>query len=145
MEGSVPRLSVLIGILSVLAGLSIAVVTILGSSEKLCAAPATKPTVSFSEDVLPLLKWKCSGCHQPGGAGYEKSGFDLTSYASLMKGTKFGPVVVPSDPRGSNLLVVLDWPEHLSPGIRMPHEGKKLSSCDRDVIRKWIVEGAQNN
>ncbi len=135
----------LIGSLSMLVGASIAIVIIVGSSGKLCAAPATKPTVGFSEDVLPLLKWKCSGCHAPGGAGYEKSGVDLTSYAGVMKGTKFGPVVVASDPRNSNLLVVLDWPEHLSPDLRMPHEGKKLSSCDRDVIRKWIVEGAQNN
>ena len=39
-----------------------------------CAAPPAKPHVSFSEDVLPLLKFKCSACHLPGGEGYEKSG-----------------------------------------------------------------------
>ena len=46
--------------------------------------------VSFKEDILPLLKWRCASCHESGGAGYEKSGLDLTSYAGVMKGTKFG-------------------------------------------------------
>jgi hypothetical protein len=34
-----------------------------------------------------------------GGAGYEKSGLDLTSYAGVMKGTKFGRMVIPRDPK----------------------------------------------
>ena len=32
-----------------------------------------------------------------GGAGYEKSGLDLTSYAGVMKGTKSGPMVIPAN------------------------------------------------
>ena len=59
-----------------------------------CAAEAT----SFSEDVFPIFKGRCVGCHQPGGEGYEKSGFDLTNYQGLMKGTKFGPMVIPPPP-----------------------------------------------
>ena len=46
-------------------------------------ARAAAPKVSFSEHVLPLLKWRC-------GAGKEKSGLDLTSYDGFMKRTKFG-------------------------------------------------------
>lgn len=138
--------TLLVGSLTALVGIGVAAVTIVGSSEKLCAAPATPATVSFSEDVLPLLKWRCSSCHQSGGQGYEKSGLDLTSYAGVMKGTKFGPMVIPADPGTSNLMVLLDWPSHLSPTIRMPHEQhKRLSVCDRDVIRTWIKEGARDN
>jgi hypothetical protein len=44
-----------------------------------------------------------------GGAGYEKSGLDLTSYAGVMKGTKFGRMVIPRDPESSNLMLLLDW------------------------------------
>jgi hypothetical protein len=63
-----------------------------------------------------------------------------------MKGTKFGPMVIPGDPGTSNLMVLLDWPSHLSPTIRMPHgQLKRVSVCDRDVIRTWIKEGAQDN
>ncbi len=109
------------------------------------ADPADQQRVSFSGDILPLLKWRCSSCHQPGGEGYEKSGLDLTSYAGVMKGTKFGPMVIPGDPDSSNLMHLLDWPAHVSPQLRMPHGKTKLSICDRDAIRTWIGEGAQNN
>jgi Planctomycete cytochrome C len=107
-----------------------------------CAAPARQST-SFSEDILPLLKWRCGSCHTPGGAGYEKSGLDLNSYDGVMKGTKFGPMVVARDPESSNLMLLLDW--RVAPAIRMPHGQKKLSICDRDAIRAWIREGAKNN
>lgn len=127
------------------ASVGLVTVAIVGSSGKLRAAPAKPATVSFSEDILPLLKWKCSSCHQPGGQGYEKSGLDLTSYAGVMKGTKFGPMIIPADPWSSNLIRLLDWPSTLSTDIRMPHLKKQLSVCDREVIRTWIWEGAQNN
>jgi hypothetical protein len=76
-------------------------------------------------------------------AGAEKSGLDLTSYAGLMKGTKFGKMVIPGDPESSNLMWLLDW--RASPELRMPHVKKKLSTCDRDAIRAWIREGANDN
>jgi hypothetical protein len=93
--------------------------------------------------ILPLLKWKCASCHQSGGEGYEKSGLDLTSYEGVMKGTKFGPMVVPGDPDLSNLMLLLDW--RAAPAIRMPHGKKQLSICDRNTIRTWIKEGAKGN
>jgi hypothetical protein len=108
-------------------------------SAQLCAAEPQ----SFSEDILPILKGRCVSCHQPGGAGYEKSGLDLTSYEGLMKGTKFGAMVIPRDPDGSNLMWLLDW--RASPEVRMPHGKKKLSICDRNAIRAWIREGAKDN
>jgi hypothetical protein len=104
---------------------------------------AATPTVSFREDVFPIFKGRCLGCHEPGGEGFEKSGLDLRTYEGLMKGTKFGPMVIPGDPNFSSLMVLLDW--RASPQLRMPHGSKKLSSCDRDAIRTWIREGAQNN
>ena len=108
-------------------------------SAQLCAAEPQ----SFSEDILPILKGRCVSCHQPGGAGYEKSGLDLTTYEGLMKGTKFGAMVVPRDPESSNLMWLLDW--RASPEVRMPHGKKKLSICDRNAIRAWIREGAKDN
>jgi uncharacterized membrane protein len=107
-------------------------------------ASQKKPTVSFSEEVFPILQMRCGSCHQPGGEGFEKSGLDLRSYEGLMKGTKFGAIVVPGDTTTSNLIVLLDGRADKS--IQMPHGSKKkLSVCDRDLIRTWIHEGAQNN
>jgi hypothetical protein len=110
------------------------------NAQNACAAAEI---VSFKEDILPLLKWRCSSCHEPGGAGYEKSGLDLTSYAGVMKGTKFGPMIIPREPESSNLMLLLDW--RASPALRMPHGQKQLSSCDRNSIRTWIRQGAKDN
>lgn len=109
------------------------------------AAPAfaKEAPVSFADDIQPILAGRCTMCHQPGGDGFEKTGFDLSSYAGLMKGTKLGPMVVAGDPVTSNLMVLIDGKADKS--IQMPHGKKKLSSCDRDTIRKWIKQGAQNN
>jgi len=112
-------------------------------AHNVCAAPAQTQTTSFAEDILPLFKWRCGGCHQAGGAGFEKSGLDLTSYAGVMKGTKFGAMVIPRDPASSNLMLLLDW--RVPAQLRMPHGSKKLSTCDRDAVRAWIREGAKDN
>ena len=120
-------------------GACLMIVDVSTPSAQLCAAEPQ----SFSEDVLPILKGRCVSCHQPGGAGYEKSGLDLTTYEGLMKGTKFGAMVIPRDPESSNLMWLLDW--RASPEVRMPHGKKKLSICDRNAIRAWIREGAKDN
>ena len=116
------------------------VIALTGHPNPVCAA---KPQASFKEDVFPIFKGRCIECHQPGGQGYEQSGLDLSTYEGLMKGTKFGPIVVPGDPDTSNLIWLLDW--RASPELRMPHGKKKLSTCDRDDIRNWIREGAKDN
>ena len=103
---------------------------------------AAQPT-SFSEDVMPIFRGRCVGCHQAGQEGFEKSGLDLTSYAGVMKGTKHGPMVVAKDPDSSNLMWLLDW--RASKEVRMPHGKKQLSTCDRATIRAWIREGAKDN
>jgi hypothetical protein len=122
--------------------LSIGMVTGVGilNAPNVCAA---EEIVSFKEDILPLLKWRCASCHEPGGSGYEKSSLDLTSYAGVMKGTKFGAMVIPREPESSNLMLLLDW--RVAPALRMPHGKKQLSSCDRSTIRTWIRQGAKDN
>ena len=108
-----------------------------------CAASSPPPPISFSEDVQPLLQFRCGSCHTPGGEGYAKSGFEVSSYESVMKGTKFGQVIIPGNPDESSLMRLLDW--RVSAEIQMPHGKKQLSICDRDLIRTWIFKGAKNN
>jgi mono/diheme cytochrome c family protein len=132
----------LAGAAAALAMTAVAVIGIVGTtSQEACAAP--RPQASFAEDVLPVFRGRCFGCHSPGAEGQQKSGLDLTTYAGVMKGTNHGPMVIPRDPEGSNLMWLLDW--RGSPETRMPHGAKKLSTCDRDAIRSWIREGAKDN
>lgn len=104
---------------------------------------AMAQNISFKEDVFPVIELRCLECHQPGGEGYEASGLDLRTYESLMKGTNFGPVIVPRQAFQSNLIAVID--HRTDPKIRMPHNAKKLSKCERLAIRAWINQGARDN
>jgi Planctomycete cytochrome C len=113
---------------------------IVSSSTPACAA---SEKVSFKDDVMPIFVGHCFSCHKPGGLGDEKSGLNLSTYAGVMKGTKSGKMVIPGDPESSNLMWLLDW--RGAPETHMPLGKKKLSTCDRDVIREWIREGAKDN
>ena len=99
--------------------------------------------VSFKEDLFPILQNRCLECHQPGGEGYEKSGLDLRSYEGLMKGTKYGPVVVPRQAFASTLIAVIDG--RTDPKLWMPHNRKRMTKCERLIFRFWVNQGAKNN
>ncbi len=107
------------------------------------SAKAAEPPVSFKDDVLPIFKVYCAECHTPGGEGAKASGLVLTDYNDVMKGTKYGPMIVPGDPENSNLMWLLDW--KASPALRMPHGKKQLPVGERDTIRTWIRQGAKDN
>ena len=98
---------------------------------------------SFREDVFPIIELRCLECHQPGGAGYETSGLDLRTYEGLMKGTKHGSIVTPGNAFESNLIAVID--QRTDPAIWMPHNQKRLSKCERLLLRFWVSQGAKNN
>ena len=82
-------------------------------------------TISYSNNVKPILDRNCIECHQEGGSGFEASGFGMTSYEDLMKGTKFGPMVIAGDSAGSTMVVLMEG--RADPSISMPHGGKQLS------------------
>lgn len=100
--------------------------------------------VSYSRDVVPILDKYCKSCHTPGQAGYVVSGFELGSYESLMKGTQFGPVVLPGDPLTSVLVMLIEG--RVDPAIRMPHGDAPAPTPEEVlVIRRWVEQGAKNN
>lgn len=102
------------------------------------------PAVSYQRDVAPILDKHCKACHVPGQAGYVVSGFELTGYESLMKGTQFGPVVLPGDPLTSVLVMLIEG--RVDPSIRMPHgEARPMSQAEIQTIRTWVEQGAKNN
>lgn len=114
--------------------------TVLMPIRQACAQQAK---ISYSEDIAPIFKGWCVSCHQPGGEGFEHSGLDLSTYAGLMKGTKFGPMVIPGDPDLSNLIQLIDG--RAAPEIRMPYGHKPLPNCLRQNIWTWIFQGAKDN
>ena len=99
--------------------------------------------VSYRADVEPILKQYCLECHVPGGAGYDTSGFDMSSYQTLMRGGKFGPFVIPGDPLSSTLNMLVEG--RADPSIRMPHGREKLEESETKILRVWVEQGAKDN
>lgn len=99
--------------------------------------------VSFGNDVMPILQRHCLECHQPGADAYAQSGLGVESYAAVMKGTSFGPVVIPGDAFNSNLMVLVEG--RADPAIAMPHDKDKLYQAELDTLRAWIEQGAPDN
>ena len=99
--------------------------------------------VSYSKDVQPILSKNCSECHAPGKEGFLANGLDTTSYAALMKGGKFGPLVKPGDALSSSLNMLVEGRAHAS--IRMPHGKEKLADKEIEILKVWVNEGAKNN
>ena len=107
------------------------------------AAHAQQQPLSFKADIVPIMARRCTPCHAPGGEGAKATGMVLTNYDDLMKGTKYGPMIVPGKPAESNLMRLLDW--QVAPELRMPHNQNMLPAYERDAIRTWIREGAKDN
>ncbi len=100
--------------------------------------------VSFKEQIQPILKDYCLNCHMPDGKGYEKSGLDLRSYESLMKGTRFGSVVKPGDSFTSIIIQVIEGRVHAS--LKMPYGmSGGLSKTNINLMKTWVNQGAKNN
>jgi len=99
--------------------------------------------VSYAKEVQPILTKNCSECHSPGQQGFTASGLDTTSYAALMKGGRYGPLVKPGDAFTSALNMLVEG--RVDKSIRMPHGRDKLSNEDIAVLKAWVNEGAKNN
>ena len=99
----------------------------------------------MGRDVYPVLELKCIGCHiPPDGEGYRKVGLDLTSHATLMEGTFYGPVILPGDSQHSifNMLVEGRAGE-LSRMLEKNH--MPMTDQEIEVLDLWVEQGALNN
>ena len=105
--------------------------------------PTTPPTessgqtasVSFSNDILPILQSRCINCH--GGDRVEK-GLILKTFADIMSGSENGSVVTPGDADNSKLA-------ELIVSQKMPKRGPKLTPPQVQIIIDWINQGALDN
>ncbi len=119
---------------------AIAVVLLLSSCDS--TAPVTE--VSFSKEIQPILTQHCLKCHDEKGAGTAASGLRLSSYETLLQGTKFGPVIKPGDSLSSTLIILVEG--RANPSINMPHGNQTpLSNGQIQTLRQWIDQGARNN
>lgn len=99
------------------------------------SAPAqSSKTVSFTKDVGPFLAEKCVHCH---GQDSTMGNLDLRTRASMLKGGKHGPAIVPGKSQASGLY------GHLTGAIqpRMPLGGGATTE-QIAILKDWIEGGA---
>ena len=99
--------------------------------------------VTYADDVDPIMQKHCVECHVAGQQGAEASGLLIDSYESVMKGSRFGPVIVPGSAITSSLYILVSGKAKLT--ITMPHGKDPLSTEEIETIRVWIENGAVEN
>lgn len=90
-------------------------------------------TVYFQYDVLPVLVSSCAtaGCHD---ATSRVSGYQLTDYANaIKKGVSAGKAT------SSKI-----YTEIANGSMPTPSSGIKMTQAQKDVVAKWINQGAKN-
>ena len=100
------------------------------------AADAGKLT--FDDDVAPVLRQHCQGCH---GNDKQRGGLNLATYGAMKLGGSSGEVVTGGDPDKSRLFLMTAHKEEPV----MPPSGTKIPDAQLETIRKWIELGAAEN
>jgi hypothetical protein len=105
-----------------------------------CSDSGTEPRIgdgggngsglTFTSDILPIFEASCikSGCH---ASAFPPAGLYLGDYNLVIQR------VVSGDPSASLLYT------KLQPTGNMPADAGPLSETNRELIRQWILDGAQ--
>lgn len=106
----------------------------------LFAAPssASAQSVSFINDVAPILKENCFACHD----AKKKAGkYDMTTFEKLLAGGANGEPIEPGNPNRSEFhdLIVTTQPRRMPPRDK----GEAVTPDKAAVIAQWIKEGAK--
>jgi mono/diheme cytochrome c family protein len=104
------------------------------------AGSAAEP-VDFNRDIRPILTVKCYACHGP-DEDKRKADLRLDTRAGATQDLGGYAAVVPGKPDASELwkrIVTTDRDDVMPP----PSSPKQLAGKERDLLRRWISEGAE--
>jgi mono/diheme cytochrome c family protein len=90
-------------------------------------------------DVLPILFRRCTTCH---GAHRQEGGLDLRTRASMLRGGKSGPAIVPGQPDKSRLIQRVRAGQ-MPPNDRLVEASvKPVEPAEIEALARWIAAGA---
>ncbi|APZ90864.1 c-type cytochrome domain-containing protein [Fuerstiella marisgermanici] len=92
--------------------------------------------VSFEQEVAPILKANCLGCH---GNNQPRADLNMTTFANMKRGSKSGVLLLPRNPNRSLIMARIMTDNDQA---RMPKGAAKLSDDDISTIGRWIAGGA---
>ncbi len=96
-------------------------------------APAAEPKVSYRNDVQPILKRHCWGCHS---SAKPKGKLSLDTVADMRKGGRSGPLFEAGKPDVSRLIEAISGPEPAMPQKQPPLSMEKIH-----ILRNWVLDG----
>jgi hypothetical protein len=103
----------------------------------LCGLVQAQPPVDYETKVRPILQNYCAGCHSDDDS---EGDFSVSSFASMMKGSEHGVVLIPGDVKSSLMARVLTGQAK----FKMPPEGEtQPEQAEIDTLLAWIAGGAQ--
>ncbi|MDA0814031.1 MAG: DUF1549 domain-containing protein [Verrucomicrobia bacterium] len=103
---------------------------------------ADQPPVSFSKDIRPILSDKCFTCHGP-DVKQRKAALRLDTLEGAYGKTESGAVaIVPGDLKKSEVWARIDS-TNKDDVMPPPRTHKVLTTAQRDLLGRWIAEGAR--
>ena len=99
--------------------------------------PPAQGPIEFAKDIQPILETRCVACHGP---AKDSSGLRLDTGEAALKGSNFGPVIVPGKSADSRLIHLVGG---LEPQTKMPPKGPPLTAAEVSKLRAWIDQGAK--
>jgi mono/diheme cytochrome c family protein len=104
------------------------------------ANAASTPAEPVTEhDIIPVLYLRCTVCH---GLRRQEGGLDLRTLASMLKGGKSGPVMVPGHPQQSLILKRIQSGEMPPKKELMDVSIKVITPVETGKLTEWIRAGA---
>jgi hypothetical protein len=105
-------------------------------------AVAAAAPVNFNRDIRPILSENCYQCHGP-DQKQRKAGLRLDLKEGAFGRLESGAfAVVPGQPGQSRLLEVIALPPDDDDHMPPRKTGRKLTSSQIDLLRRWVREGA---
>ncbi|MFK7981358.1 MAG: cytochrome c [Saprospiraceae bacterium] len=99
-----------------------------GAENTDCQVPCNSTATSFKDNIQPLFKTYCYGCHQ---AGDKEGGISMEDYGLIKELVDDGSLL------GSM--------KHSPNFVAMPLYLDKMTDCQIGQVENWIKEGAKNN
>ncbi len=129
------------GRLRLLAGI-VLLIGLVALAAPVCGA-ATKDAVDFDREIRPILSDNCFTCHGP-DKDRRKAGLRLDTKEDAFKKLESGDyAIVPGQPDQSRVLAVVALPSDDDDHMPPAKTGKKLSTAQVDLLRRWIAQGAK--
>jgi mono/diheme cytochrome c family protein len=96
-------------------------------------------SITYDGQIGAIFRRHCVQCH---GEAKQKAGLDLSSFATVLKGSTGGAVVVSGRSSGSRLIEAVTAED---PAERMPPENDPLPPAQIALLKSWIDMGLRQN